>query len=455
MSEQGLATPQRYWAALVVGIGIFLSVIDSTIISLALPIIARDFNVTNAQSVLVVNSYQLVVAMFLIPFAVLGDKIGFRRVFLGGFIVFTLASIWCAFTESFYSLVMARALQGIGGAGVMCVSTAVIRFIYPPEKLGRGISTNAMIVAGSFALGPSIGSGILAIADWSWFFLINIPIGILGIIIGFKVLPKNELSKKPFDTVSAILSALTFGSMLLFMEELGHGQTLPYLLIILAFTLCIGWIFIRRQLSIEQPMMPVDLMRNPLFALSVVTGLFSFCGQMLTLIALPFFLSGNLGIDPVRIGLLFTAWPLSILCIAPFAGRMADKYSAGILGGIGLFTAASGYILLSQLEANASTFNIVASIAICGLGLGLFQSPNTRFIVSSAPRNRTGSVSGLVGTVRQTGQTIGASLAALMLYLYADDYGRSAFVLAAIIAVIAALFSLSRILPSLQIHHKS
>ena len=214
----------------------------------------------------------------------------------------------------------------------------------------------------------------------------------------------------------------------------------------LLFVLSIGTIFIRRQLTIPQPMLPVDLLREPLLALSVFTAVCSFTAVMLTLVTLPFFLSNKLGLDITTVGLLYTAWPLSVMCMAVLAGHLADRYSAGILGGIGLILAAIGLFLLSGITTEASSIDIVWRMIICGMGFGLFQSPNTRLIMSSAPHHRSGSVSGMIATIRLSGQTIGASLAALMLYLYAEDYGQSALLLATGLACIAALSSFSRML---------
>ena len=447
MIDNGLDTPTRYWAAFAVALGTSLTVIDSTVVNIALPIIAQEYQVSASQSILVVNAYQLIVAMLLLPLAGLGDKLGYRNIFLCGFIAFILASIWCATANNFYSLVFARALQGAGGAGVMCVGTAMLRFIYPPEMLGRGIGINAMVVAGSYASGPSLASLILSIADWPWLFLINIPLGILGVAVAYFAIPINTLSSKRFDIASALLSALTFGTMLLFVESIGHHQNIKIIGILLVTLILVGTIFIRRQLSIKQPLFPVDLLARPLFSLSVLTAVFSFCAQLIVLISLPFFLNSSLGYSSVKIGLLYTAWPVGIMCMAVIAGYLSDKFSAGILGGIGLATAAIGFILLGQLSSSDTSLDVLWRLAMCGIGLGLFQSPNTRFLVSLAPRERIGSVSGLIGTIRLTGQTIGASIAAFMLFLFSEQYGRNSFTLAAIIMVIAMLFSIARTLP--------
>jgi DHA2 family multidrug resistance protein-like MFS transporter len=192
-------------------------------------------------------------------------------------------------------------------------------------------------------------------------------------------------------------------------------------------------------------MLPVDLLVKPLFSLSLGAALCSFAAQMMTLVSLPFFFNYQLGLSEVAIGLLFIVWPLSVMFTAVAAGRLADHYPAGILGGIGLTLGACGLFLLYRLQADAQLADIIWRLFVCGAGFGLFQTPNMRFIVSTSPHHRTGSVSGMIGTVRLSGQTIGASLSALMLHLFREDHGQSALVLAASITLFAALLSSLRL----------
>ena len=445
-TPDGLAAPDRYWAAFAIAVGIILSVIDGTAVNLALPIIAGEFHISAAQSILVVNSYQLVMAMSLLPLATLGDYLGYRRIFVGGFVLFVVASLFCALADSLLSLTLARAFQGLGGAGIISVASAMVRRIYPANMLGRGLGINAMVVAGSTAAGPSIAAAILSLASWQWIFIINIPIGVFGLIVSWRKLPANHALSGSFDWRSGVLSALSVGSLLLFVEALGHGQQWPVLLVILVFVVLISIIFVRRQLRTEEPMLPVDLLAAPLFSLSVITAIFSFAAQMIAIVSLPFFLSSRLGLDIVSIGVLFSGWPLAVMCMSVLAGRLADKYQAGILGGIGLVIGGTGLYLLSALGQNPQSFDVIWRMAICGLGFGLFQTPNTRLIVAFAPISRAGSVSGMVGTTRLMGQTIGASLAAFMLYKFSESHGHSALLLAVALSAIAVLFSLARLL---------
>ena len=442
--SSGLPTPQRYWAVAAISTGIGLSVIDGFIVNIALPTIAEDFAITASQSVLIVNAYQLTATMALLPLAALGDKIGYRRIYHTGFVLFILASLCCAAASNLISLTAARALQGLGAAGIMCVGTALIRSVYPASLLGRGLGINAVVVAASSAAGPSLGGLVLAMSSWQWLFLINIPVGLAGLALGLKHLPWNRPVQTPFDFISALLSVLTFGSILFLIDCIGHGQGIIYLIPLGVFALVVGREFVRRQLASRAPILPVDLLRNPLFFLSVMTAITYFCAQMLTFVSLPFFLSLRLHMDAASIGMVFTAWPLAVMCTALLAGRLADRYSAGVLGGIGLTVGAIGLFLLDDLAEHHTVFDIVWRLGLCGAGFGLFQIPNTRFMVGTAPRNRAGSVSGMLGTIRLTGHTIGASLAALMLNIF-NGQAQSGLHLALALACLAAVFSSARL----------
>src|SRR5580698_1995603 len=207
----GLPIPQRYWAILAIGLGITLAVIDSAIANVALPTIASDLHTDPALSIWIVNGYQLAITISLLPLSSLGDIMGYRRVYLAGLALFTIASLLCAFSTTLPMLALARVVQGFGAAGIMSVNTALVRFIYPQKLLGRGIGINALVVAGSAAAGPTIASAILSVANWPWLFAVNVPIGIAAFAVGIYALPHSNRATHSFDFVGAILSALTFG----------------------------------------------------------------------------------------------------------------------------------------------------------------------------------------------------------------------------------------------------
>ena len=444
--DDGLPLPQRYHAILVVALGITLAVLDTAIANVALPTIAEHLHASAASSIWIVNAYQLAVTISLLPLASLGDRIGYRRVYLAGMVLFTVSSAGCAFATSLPELAFARVIQGFGAAGIMSVNTALVRNIYPSSQLGRGVSINAMVVAVSSAVGPTVAAGVLSVASWPWLFAINVPIGIVAIAIGMRALPRNVAHPAPYDYLSAAMNAIVFGLLIFAVDGLGHGEQRGWIVLELAAAVAIGYVFVRRQLTLTAPLLPVDLLKIPIFALSIGTSVCSFCAQMLAYVSLPFLLQVSLGLSQVQTGLLMTPWPLVIVFAAPLSGVLSDRMSAGLLGGIGLAALTVGLLLLATLGAHPDPLQIAWRMALCGVGFGIFQSPNNRTMLSSAPRHRSGGASGMLGTARLTGQTLGAAIVALIFGVAPQHGPIIALYVAACFSAVASGVSMMRTL---------
>ncbi|HYM04864.1 MAG TPA: MFS transporter [Stellaceae bacterium] len=337
-------------------------------------------------------------------------------------------------------------MQGFGAAGIMSVNAALMRFIYPQSALGRGLGVNAVVVAVSAALGPTVAAGILAVAHWQWLFAVNVPVGVVALAAA-RALPPTRRAQHRFDYWSALLNALTFGALIVAIDGVGHGEGYGAVALEFGAALVFGILLVQRQLSQAWPLLPVDLLRIPMFALSVTTSISSFVAQMLAYVALPFYLQDELARDQVATGLLMTPWPLTTAVVAPVAGRLADRYSAGMLGGLGLAIFAVGLALLGLLPAAPSDLDIAWRMATCGFGFGLFQSPNNRAMITAAPRQRSGGASGMLGTARLLGQTVGAALVALLFGLFSGKATGIALFLASGFAVVAAGISCLRLVP--------
>ena len=259
----GLPVPQRYWAILTIGLGLCLAVMDGAIANVALPTIARDVQASPAESIWVVNAYQLAVTISLLPLASIGDIFGYRRVYVWGLVIFTVASLGCSQSNSLVTLTLARIIQGFGAAGIMSVNGALIRVIYPRAWLGRGVGINATVGSVSSAVGPSVASAILAVAHWPWLFAVNVPIGLFAIVVAVRALPKVQRADRRFDALSAGLSALTFGLLISGIDGLGHGARLNSVLIELVAAVAMGFMLVTRQMS--QPAPWRSLKQNRLF----------------------------------------------------------------------------------------------------------------------------------------------------------------------------------------------
>lgn len=443
----GVPMPRRLWAILAIVAGVSLAVLDSTIANVSLPSIARQLNISAADSIWIVNAYQLAIMVSLLTFSALGERVGYRKVYIGGLALFTVASVGCALSWSLQTLVLTRILQGFGAAAVTSVNTTLIRFIYPKAQLGRGLGINATVVAVSSMAGPGIAAGVLSVAGWPWLFAVNIPIGLVALWLSYRFLPQNpvHITDRHFDWRDALMNALTFGLLMASVEGFSHDVDPRLLIAGILLLLVIGFIFIRRQLHSDYPILPLDLLRIPIFSVSVVTSICSFVGQMLGMVALPFYFQHALGYDEVTTGLLLTAWPAVIVVAAPVSGILMGRIHAGWLGGSGLAAMTAGLLLLALLPPEPSIGNIVWRLMLCGAGFGLFQSPNNSILIASAPPARSGSASGMLATARLMGQITGAALMALLFEVAPENSTRTALFIAAGFAAAGAIFSLTRI----------
>jgi DHA2 family multidrug resistance protein-like MFS transporter len=432
-------------ALLAVLMAVSLVTLDSSMTSTALPNIATSLQSRPAASIWVVIAYQLAVVAALLPFAALADRLGARRIHLGGMAFFVLASLASALAWSLSALVTARVLQGLGAAAMMRVNIALVRQIYPPQQLGRGVGLNALVVGVSFAIGPTLASMLLAWLPWPWLYALNLPLGLLAFAVGHASLPRSAPRGQPFDVQAALLTALTFGAMLAGLATAAQ-RSAPLLVLALALTaLACGSLLLRRQAGQAAPMLPVDLLRRPLFALSVATSMSSFAAQGLAFVSLPFFIETVLQRPAVQTGFLIAPWAIVVAAAAPLAGRLSERYPPGLMGGIGLLLLGGGLASLALLTPEASTTAIVLRMALCGLGFGLFQSPNLNALMSAAPPERSSGASAMVAMARLNGQAIGAALVALCFGLAGARGPVWALGLGAVLAAVAALASLARL----------
>jgi DHA2 family multidrug resistance protein-like MFS transporter len=439
----GLPTKQRVWVMACILLGVVLATLDGAIANIALPTIGHDFAVSDSATVWVVNSFQLALTICLLPASSVGESLGLKRVYALGLLVFTIASLACALSPTLDFLVAARLVQGAGSACMSAVAPALVRTIYPRRLIGSGFALVAMMVAISAAIGPTIAALILSVATWPWLFLVNLPICVVAFPLFVTVAPASPRRPRVFDLPGAALNALALG--LLITGVAGLGAHLPFVALaeLLAGLAAFG-LLIRQQSSRTAPLLPLDLMRIPLFALSVGTSTCSYTAQILAYVSLPFLFQTVMHRTPVATGLLVTPWPLLVAVAAPLAGRLTARYPAAILGTIGLVILAAGLLLLALLPAAPADWDIVWRMGICGIGFGFFQTPNNTALMTAGPIERSGAASGMVGMARTIGWSLGSALVALIFELAGSHGTVVCLAVGAAFAAVGAMVSSAR-----------
>ncbi|MBI0328636.1 MFS transporter [Burkholderia plantarii] len=437
------ASSRRAMFAILMAVG--LSILDTALANVALPVIAADLHTSPAASVWIVNAYQLAMVATLMPFAALGAIVGHRRVYLLGLATFVLASLACALSGSLATLTAARVLQGLGGSAVMSVNTALIRIIYPPNRLGRGMGINTLIVGVAYAVGPTLASLILSVAPWPWLFAINVPLGGLALLVAWPALPDSIRTGHRFDPLAAGLNVVTFAALIYALGEATQRGPAAWTIATALAALLAGWLLVRREAGHPAPMLPVDLFRNRSFALAATVSSSAYAAQGLAFVSLPFYLETVQHLSQVQTGFILTPWPVFVALAAPIAGRLADRHRPGMLSGLGLAALALGLASSALLPANPGAFDIGIRMALCGAGFGFFQSPNLKSMISSAPPERSGGASAIIATSRLIGQATGAALVALCFGLFSHHGSTVALTLGASFAALASLLSWLRL----------
>lgn len=427
--DEGLPGRERCLAMVAVMTMTTMAVFDGSMINIALPQIAQALGVSSSDAVWVSNGYLLSAAMTLAIFAAIASQIGFRTLFAIGLSVFTLASVGCAFSSSLEMLVIMRILQGIGGAATLSIGPAILRSIFPNRLLGRILGLNALLVAASTAIAPVLGGTILSTLSWQWLFAINIPLGIIAIVLALRVIPgKRTTTREPFDIPGAVLSAVMLGALIMAAGAFSRPEGVEYsfgpLITSVGYGLtaiAAGLAFVWRQQRAPKPLLPLGMFASSRFSLAALTSLASFVSQGITFVALPFLFQSVYGYSAFVSALLFTPWPIGIILAAPYAGRLADRYPAAIISTVGLCLFAVGLVLLALLPAHPQEWDIGARSLLCGIGFGCFQSPNNREMLSNASRENSGYASGVLAIMRTFGQCLGAAFVGAILSAYAQS----------------------------------
>lgn len=417
--------------------------IDVSIAGVLLPTIARELNVESASSVIVVTAYQLILAMTLLPFSALGERIGHRRLYQAGLILHSVAALLYVFATSLPALIAVRSLQAFATAAAMSVAVGQVRAIYPTAQLGKGLALNTIANSSGTALAPVIGGLILTVVSWHWAFTVVVPFAMIALLLS-RFLPDSAPHRQPFDLIGAALCALTFGLVIFGLEMAIHSSHLKAALGIVVLGAVVGRVLVRYEMKQAEPVLPIYLLKLPVVALSVISCFSAVLGSIILILFMPFRLQHGYGFTPGEIGAMMAAYAVASFMVAPTAGYLSDRVPIALLSAIGMIVATIGLLCVAFLPAHPSYFDIAWRIWLSGAGFGMFFSPNARLIIAAAPIARSAAAASLFTTSRMLGQATGATMVAALLAFGLGD-GPVPALVAACLAITAGVISASSV----------
>ncbi|MGA3029686.1 MAG: MFS transporter [Candidatus Limnocylindrales bacterium] len=406
---------ERKWLILTsVSLGSLMATLDGSIVNIALPAIQTDFRIDLTTVEWVVVAYLLVVGSLLLPVGRLGEVLTFKRVYLVGFAVFTVASVCCGASPTAEALVSFRVVQAIGAAMIMAMGPAIVARTFPAHERGRALGLNGVSVSIGLSLGPALGGLLTQAATWRAIFLINAPIGVIAILWAARILPQEEPGRgQSFDVEGAVLSgAALFALLLALSDGQQWGWTSPAILGLLVAFVGLGAAFVFVERRSLQPMIDLALFRIRPFTAGLASVVVAFLGLFTATFLLPFLLQQARGFSPVEAGLLLTPLPIAMAVVAPFSGAASDRFGPRVLASAGMAIMVLGLLSLTQLSVNFALPDLIWRLVLLGIGQGLFMSPNSSAVLGSVPRPRVGTASGTLAQMRVNGQALGIALSA-------------------------------------------
>jgi EmrB/QacA subfamily drug resistance transporter len=403
------------WAIFgLVSVGTFMTTLDASIVNIALPSIARAFGTPVGGPIeWVVIGYLVVIAASLLSFGRLADIAGRERVWVGGLAVFTAGSALSGLAPTLPLLVAARAVQGLGAALIFAPALALIVDAFPMHERGQALGLNALIVSLGTTAGPSLGGLIVGGLGWRWIFFVNVPLGLLGLLVARHVFRfKGGARARRFDVPGALAFGLGLGSLALGLSFGSEwGWTSPVIVLTIALALVALMAAARIERRRRDPLVDVRQLASRRLGLHLASFLFSVLALFAVSFLLPFYLEDLRGLPPLAAGLMLTPYSIALAFASPISGRLADRGKARLLGPLGLGLAAAGLGLLATTGTGTSLALVVLGLAVSGIGQGLFLAPNTRAVIGAVPTEQSGSVSGLIATTRVVGQALSVAIA--------------------------------------------
>ncbi len=401
---------RRKWLILSsVSVGTFMATLDGSIVNISLPNIQQAFGIDLPSVEWVVVAYLLVVGSVLLPFGRLGEVLTFKRVYLSGFALFTVASILCGASPSPEALIGFRVVQGLGAGMLQAMGPAIVARTFAPQERGRALGLNAISVSIGLSIGPALGGFLTEVGTWRAIFFVNAPVGLFAILWAARVLPAEEPGKgQAFDLRGAAMSAVAVFALLLTLSDGQEwGWTSPAVIGLAVAFLAFGAGFIATELRAHHPMIDLGLFRSRAFSAGLASVTIAFAGMFTATFLMPFLLENGSGFSPIDAGLLLTPIPIATAIVAPFSGAFSDRFGQRGPASLGIAVMVAGLLTLTRLPTDFAVPDLVWRLALIGIGQGLFMSPNSSAVLGAAPRSRLGTASGMLAQMRINGQALG------------------------------------------------
>jgi len=412
--EEAKGKNYKWLALLTVSIGTFMETIDFSIVNISFPRLTKVFETELSVVLWVTVVYLLTSTGLLLILGRIGDVFSRKKVYILGFGLFTAGLIMCSLSQSIFQLILFRIVQGMGSAMLMSIGIAIIIDAFPNEERGKAIGLHGAMISAGLLSGPVLGGFLLDTLDWRAIFYIRAPVGIIGLIMGWILLREQKKSniKVKFDLWGA---ATLFGSLCCFLLFINLGGEFGFLstpvLILAASTVILLVLFLVQEIRTEQPLVDLNLFRNRLFAggnLGQGIIVLTLSAQILLM---PFYMINGLGYSTTKTGLLLATASVATAVIGPLSGWLSDKIGTRQLCIVGMVLICAALFLFSSLGTESSDTDILLRLVIYGIGIGIFFSPNTSSIMGAVPKDRLGTASAMISTVRQIGLSSGMALA--------------------------------------------
>jgi EmrB/QacA subfamily drug resistance transporter len=403
----------KWWIMVAVSLTLFMGAVDGTIVNVALPTLAAEFNANFATVQWVVLAFLLGLSVLLLSVGRLADMAGKKRIFATGLLIFVIGSVLCGFAPSIYALIAARLVQAIGAAMVIALGVAIVTETWPPQQRGQAIGFSAGVIALGIVIGPALGGLIISALSWRWIFFVNVPLGLLALFLIWRYIPplQPKSTHERFDFLGASVLGLGLLALLL---ALTVGQDLGFtdarILALFAVAAAALVVFIRVERRVPYPMVDLRLFRNVQFSLNLVTGLLTFVAISAVTFLLPFYLQLALALPVARVGLLIAIVPVVLAVLGPLSGSLSDRFGTRPVSVFGLILLLIGYLTASTMNETTTPLDYVLRMLPIGLGMGIFQSPNNSAVMGAVPRSRLGIASGMLSMTRTLGQTVGIAV---------------------------------------------